>query len=158
MRLEALAATGHRWHKVKGLTEKDLQHLAEVYIKLEFPYFCISGMAVCWDTAFALAALALEIPLIAAIPFKEQESLWPKTEQVKYHEILSRAHEVVYVNDGSFATWKFQTRNQWMVDRCTKLLALWDGSGGGTANCIRYAQAMGKPYINVWEEALALRT
>ena len=27
-----------------------------------------------------------------------------------------------------------------MVDMCNELIAIWNGTSGGTANCIRYAQ------------------
>jgi uncharacterized phage-like protein YoqJ len=33
-----------------------------------------------------------------------------------------------------------QKRNEWMVDHCDLLIAVWDGSEGGTANCVRYAR------------------
>lgn len=39
----------------------------------------------------------------------------------------------------------FQQRNQWMVDRADAVLAVWDGSPGGTANCVNYARKVGKP-------------
>lgn len=38
-----------------------------------------------------------------------------------------------------------------MVDDCDSLLALWDGSSGGTKNCLDYARKKGKPYINLWD-------
>ncbi|WP_188052008.1 hypothetical protein [Azospirillum sp. Sh1] len=44
------------------------------------------------------------------------------------------------------------TRNEWMVDHSDRLLALWDGSQGGTANCVRYARGLGRPIDNLWSE------
>ncbi len=35
--------------------------------------------------------------------------------------------------------WVYQKRNEWMVDRAHTLLAVWDGSPGGTNNCLEYA-------------------
>jgi uncharacterized phage-like protein YoqJ len=43
-----------------------------------------------------------------------------------------------------------QRRNEWMVDRADKLVALWDGSWGGTFNCIEYARKKGVPFDNLW--------
>jgi uncharacterized phage-like protein YoqJ len=40
-----------------------------------------------------------------------------------------------------------QDRNIWMVDHCDALIAVWDGTSGGTANCVRYAQKVGKPIV-----------
>jgi len=45
-----------------------------------------------------------------------------------------------------------QTRNIWMVDNCDLVLALWDGSDGGTGNCIKYANKIGKPIVNLWDK------
>ncbi len=30
-----------------------------------------------------------------------------------------------------------------MVNNCDMLIAVWDGSDGGTANCVKYAQSKG---------------
>jgi hypothetical protein len=32
------------------------------------------------------------------------------------------------------------------------VLAYWDGSSGGTANCIKYAEKKKKPIINLFEK------
>ncbi len=40
-----------------------------------------------------------------------------------------------------------QKRNEWMVDNCDMLVAVWDGTDGGTYNCIDYAKRMKKPRI-----------
>jgi hypothetical protein len=32
------------------------------------------------------------------------------------------------------------------------VLALWDGSHGGTSNCIAYAKVRAKPVTNVWNK------
>ena len=37
-----------------------------------------------------------------------------------------------------------QIRNQWMVDNCELLIAVFDGTSGGTANCVNYAKSIRK--------------
>jgi len=32
-----------------------------------------------------------------------------------------------------------QKRNEWMVDHSDYVIAVWDGSKGGTGNCVKYA-------------------
>lgn len=49
---------------------------------------------------------------------------------------------------------KLQKRNEWLVDRVDTLLAVWTGRPGGTANCVRYAERVGKPVIRVKVEGL----
>lgn len=37
----------------------------------------------------------------------------------------------------------------WMVDNCDLLIAVHDGSPGGTANCVNYANQKNKKIINI---------
>ena len=37
-----------------------------------------------------------------------------------------------------------QKRNEYMVDNSNEVIAWWDGTNGGTANCVRYAKSKGK--------------
>lgn len=147
-----VAGTGHRPEKLGGYTEAvatRLLDLARAVLVRHAPSKVISGMALGWDTALALAALDLGIPLVAAVPFAGQERKWPVLAQEVYRAILARA-EVVVVCEGGYAPWKLQKRNEWMVDNAQALIALWDGSDGGTANCIRYAAPLGIRIVNVW--------
>ncbi len=148
-----IAATGHRPNKTGGYTDAVLDRLVSIardYIEREQPDEAISGMAQGWDTAWALAALSAGVPLTAALPFEGQESLWPEPAQDRWTKIVDRATRVVLVNHGSYENWKMYSRNVWMVDNCTKLCALWNGSAGGTANCISYAKKAGRPIDNLW--------
>lgn len=148
-----VAATGHRPNKCCGYSleaHNKLLRKAHNWLEENQPNKTISGMALGWDQAWAEASLDLQIPFIAAIPFEGQDKVWPGEARRFYNKLLSKALEVVIVNDGAYAPWKMQTRNQWMVDRADKIIALWDGSEGGTANCLKYARSMNKPIINLW--------
>lgn len=93
----------------------------------------------------------LGIPITAAVPFAGQESQWPAASQKLYRDLLAKAARVEVVSSGGYAASKMQRRNEWMVDHCDRLLAVWDGTPGGTANCIGYALAKRKPitYITI---------
>jgi len=41
----------------------------------------------------------------------------------------------------------YQLRNEFMVDAADVLAAFFDGSPGGTANCVRYASKIGKRVV-----------
>lgn len=149
-----IAGTGHRPNKLGGYSERihsRLTALATAALRLQpdVPHV-ISGMALGWDTALAQAALDLGLKLTAAVPFAGQERTWPAESQARYHNLLGRATEVVTVSDGGYSARAMQLRNQWMVDQASLVLALWDGSHGGTGNCIRYAQSVNCPIRNVW--------
>lgn len=42
-----------------------------------------------------------------------------------------------------------QKRNEWMVDNCDILIAVWDKSPGGTKNCVDYAESKKKQIIYI---------
>lgn len=149
-----LAVTGHRPPKIGGYSDTAPLRVAirtqlrDILLALQ-PEFAISGMALGVDQDFAAEALALKIPLIAAVPFRGQELAWPSTSQQHFHALLAQAAEVVYVSTGGYAAWKMQRRNEWMVDHCDQLIAVWDGSSGGTAHCVRYAESRGRDIIRI---------
>lgn len=149
-----ICGTGHRPDKLGGYGPEatiKLIDLAKDWLGVHLPASVISGMALGWDSALAEAACQLEIPWTAAIPFEGQESRWPKQSQDIYKKTLMFAEKVVYVSEPGYAVWKMQKRNEWMVDNSDLVLALWDGSDGGTANCVRYANKVGKEVVNLWE-------
>lgn len=145
------AATGHR---DCGGTDEQLVAFATAQLRASpAPEYLISGMALGWDMAIAEAALALDIPLWCAIPFWAQPSKWPNTQFARWFAIRKRAARVDYIAP-SYSLAAFQSRNEFMVDRCDLLLALWNGKPGGTGNCVQYAKRT-KPNLpaqNFWPE------
>lgn len=123
-----------------------VKSLREVLLKLK-PEIAISGMALGVDSWAAEICLELGIPFIAAIPFIGQEKVWPQSSKDQYNFLLSKASEKVIVNPGGYAAWKMQARNQWMSDQADQIIAVWDGSDGGTGNCVKYVKKINKPLI-----------
>lgn len=152
-----VAATGHRPDKLGGYTPTAhvrLMTVAADYLSglAERPECVISGMALGWDQAFASAAVVLQIPFIAAVPFESQASKWPAESRNRYNALLAKAKAWTVICEGGYANRKFQIRNEWMVNHCDRVCALWDGTDGGTANCVRYAESVGKPVDNLHAE------
>lgn len=116
----------------------------------------ITGMALGWDQAIAKAAFQLEIPFTAATPFEGQENYWPLPTQAMYHDLLKNAKEVVVVTKPKPVSTKLvikalQDRNAWMIDNSELVMALWDGSSGGTHNAIQYATKKDRKVLNFWD-------
>lgn len=152
------AATGHRPDKLGGY-DLGVRHravaLAIDFMRRESPDRVISGMALGWDWAWATAALRLGIPVTAAVPFDGHYQYWNEITQRNYMVLLRKCTEVIYVCTPGYSAKKMQRRNEWMVDRASRVVALWDGSDGGTANCVRYAWGIQKPVTNLWPEWLS---
>lgn len=110
----------------------------------------VSGLAQGWDQACAYAALSLKVPVTAAVPFVGQEGRWPADEQRRYQELLTRC-DVKVVCPGEPKNWKYARRDEWMVENCGVVLALFDGEPtGGTWLTVRHAARLGRLVHNVW--------
>lgn len=156
------AATGHRPDKLDGHSKSaeellyafalnTLGNLPEYPEGLARGLKVITGMAVGWDQAVADACVTLSIPFIAAIPFPNQDALWPYPARRRYLDLLRHSAESFIISQGLYSAHKMDLRNRWMVDRCDKLIALWDGVvGGGTWNCIKYAESKQVEVIHLW--------
>lgn len=153
------AGTGHRPNKLGGYSaELDLAltKFARRQLIQTKPTGVISGMALGWDQALAVAAVQTGIGFVAAIPFHGQEKRWPAASQRAYERLLSAA-SMVYavcspeqVGDAG-VSWAMQERNCWMVDNSQGVIALWNGErSGGTYNCVQYAKAGKRQIVNVW--------
>lgn len=150
-----IAGTGHRPDKLGGYglpVKQKLYKIAFKWLEENRVNKVISGMALGWDQALLRAAIDLGFYTIAAIPFPSFYVKWPQQAQQEAIELLSLASEVKTVNKDPYSKIKMHLRNEWMVNHCDKVLALWDGSQGGTASTIRYAELKNKPIINLWSQ------
>lgn len=144
---DVLAFTGHRPDKIHDSLIEVRCGLVH-YLTLFRPDEAIGGMADGFDTEAALTCIELDIPFTAAVPFRGHQS---RVDREVYSFILSMAKRVVHVSDEPYrGPWQMQMRNVWMVDRSTRLATCWDGSSGGTANCVRYARQVGRKMDRVW--------
>jgi uncharacterized phage-like protein YoqJ len=142
-----VAFTGHRPNKLGGYDLPNPTYIKvcqeiEKNLKALNPDKVITGMALGVDQWAANIAHKLNIPFIAAVPFKDQESRWPQKSQKIYAKLIGLASEVIIVSPGTYSYEKMQIRNKWMVDNCNKLIAVWDGTTGGTGNCVEYAKSV----------------
>lgn len=149
-----IAVTGHRPNKLKGYWKPNSNCVSSIeneMIKvLEFynPSKLISGMALGIDTIWAELSIKKGIDLIAAIPCKGQHVKWSNDCIDVYHKILdSNLTQKYYVSEKGYDNKCMNIRNEWMVDECDLLLSFWDGSSGGTSNCVRYARKVNVPTL-----------
>lgn len=146
------SATGHRPDKLGGYGPAQVakvNRFARWYLEQHRPDHFVSGMAQGWDMACAAACATLGIPWTAAVPFPGQESKWPAASQEVYRRMLGMASEMVYVGK-VYSPAAMQDRNEYMVRRADGIVALWDGSPGGTGNCVRSATRAAVPVLNLW--------
>lgn len=159
-----IAITGHRPNKLGN--DYDLTSSLTARIKagilVQLSIICsekhvqmkdltfITGMALGIDTLFAIMAINYKIPFIAAIPCSDHSSKWIDKSVKIYKEILENPLcTVKMVYNGSYNHSCMQERNIWMCDNCDLLIAVFDGTPGGTANCVKYAKSIGRDIIEI---------
>lgn len=149
----ACCFTGHRPDKLPGGYAMDEALLAPLRRKLRLAieeaveagcrdFLC--GMALGADTLAAQEVLALrdarpELRLIAAIPCPGQAERWRPADRRRYQELLDRA-DGCYTACPAYTPYAMGARNLWMVEHASRLIAVTDGSPGGTANTLRMAE------------------
>lgn len=145
--------TGHRTHKLNGSLPVIQSKLKDVIRELvctgvtEF----YTGMAQGIDLMAASVVIGLKdkdprIQLAAAIPFKGQEKGWSQWDKELYNHVLSACDKTFVLSQDYYSRCYFD-RNEFMVDRCDVVLAVFNGSSGGTKHTIDYARQRGKEII-----------
>ena len=153
--MSVCAFTGHR-KLPGGYSAEDnkelLWRLHDAIVNHIEKYQCdtfISGMAIGVDSFSARIVLKLKekyphLKLIAAIPCKNHSKMWNKETQEEYQQILEKCDQVILVSDEEYKPYLMQIRNEFMSDRAQYVIAVWDGSEGGTGNMVRYCEKQDK--------------
>ena len=137
--------TGHRPEKL-GMSEARAKVLLKSAIQqaISDGYVTfISGMDR-WIDLWAAEIVIEEreknsnIHLACASPFSGFERSWSEHEQNVYRSIIEQADFVKFVSK-HYHKACFQVRNEWIVDRVSRVIAAYNGTKGGTKNIIEYA-------------------
>jgi len=150
--LQTVTFTGHRPAKF-GQAQVELVklRLADMISRLiterNAKHF-IAGGAVGVDQWAAEAVLCArqehDITLELALPFRGYDARWPAFSRKEYSHIRTLADKVTMVSEGRYHPSLYQHRNEYMVDHADCVIAVYDGSTGGTRNCVMYAMEQDK--------------
>ena len=148
LRLHRCCFTGHRPEKLtrsEANIKKDLEAAILQAINDGFVTF-ITGMARgvdIWAGEIVLQSRERNpnLHLIAASPYEGFESRWSADWQRRYSDVLEQADLVRFVCKG-YSRACFQLRNEWMVNRSARVIAVYNGEPGGTQNTIKYANSL----------------
>lgn len=110
----------------------------------------ISGMAPGVDIWAAEMVIELRdsgvpIKLIVAIPYPGFENRWPEWKD-RYAAIMAAA-DLAQEICPHYHRGCYQIRNRWLVDHSSRVIAVCNGSPGGTKNTIAYAIRKGVPIV-----------
>lgn len=133
--------------KLKSALKAEIVKLIEHNHVTDF----ISGMALGIDTFAAEIVLELkkqypQIWLECALPFETQAVKWKEKDRERYYDILEHCDKDTLIQTHYTADC-MQKRNEFMVNKSDFVIAVWDGTGSGTGNTVRYAQSKGKTVV-----------
>ena len=154
-RLHTACFTGHRPEKLKRMQWLIKRELKKEILRAvdDGIYVFISGMVRGVDIWAAEIVLALRdsgkpVKLICASPFQGFEARWDEEWKKRYNAIMAAADHTVFVCKG-YSRSCFQIRNEWMVDRSARVIAVYNGEPGGTKNTIEYANQKAIPIKHI---------
>lgn len=146
--------TGHRPKNLPwGYNESGLKYnllYAKLYlairkcIKNGYTYF-LSGMAMSIDMICAEIVINMKnkyknVELECVLPCLSQSAKWSKSYKDRYNKILDRADKITIISE-NYTPQCMMDRNKYMVDNSNMIIAVYNGSQGGTEKTIRYAKA-----------------
>ncbi len=113
----------------------------------------ICGMATGIDIYCGEAVVALrdehpDVTLEAAVPYAGQEKRWPVLWQRRYFR-LAEACDQVTVLHRAYTPDCMMDRNRYMVDASSVLVAVYNGTPGGTRNTMLYAMRQGVQIVEL---------
>jgi hypothetical protein len=115
----------------------------------------VCSLATGADQIFAEAILKAGQPLEVVIPCAGYERTFTTSAAAEtYHRLLSQATSVVRLPFVEPSEDAFFAAGRAVVERCTVLMAVWDGEPaaglGGTADVVAYARRVGREVRIIW--------
>ncbi|MDE6879971.1 MAG: DUF1273 domain-containing protein [Oscillospiraceae bacterium] len=154
--------TGHRPEKLpwgdnetdprcQALKRKLQDTLATAYDSGMRHFIC--GMARGCDFYFAEAVLALrqergDVTLEAAIPCPTQTDGWSGADRTRWRRLLA-ACDLETVVQHQYTPGCMLRRNRYMVDHSAMVIAVYDGTDGGTRRTLEYALRQRVPFVDI---------
>lgn len=104
---------------------------------------CVSGGALGIDQDACGVWHRMGLPYLVIIPFPGQERRWPEEAQARYAAVLNHAAGIVMVSkeqpqSHDEAGTMLKNRNELLCLLSNDLIAVFDGSRGGTGHCLAY--------------------
>lgn len=153
--------TGHRPNKLNGYEAEDnkkllwkIHNVCVDLIENKKVDTFINGLALGVDLWSAKIVVKLKekyphIKLISAIPCRNHADKWGKKAKNLWQEVCDKSDEVVLVTDEEYKPYLMQVRNEYMVKNSDYVIGVWDGTKGGTRNCINFAEKQNKEIIRI---------
>lgn len=143
--------TGHRTYD--GSRNAELESaIRGLYADGYRTFLC--GMAVGFDLAAAEIALSLRnelkgLRIVAVVPFKGMQNRFSESQRALFEQIITEADEVVTLAE-RYSVSCYMTRNNYLVDNSSAVIAYFTGEKGGTAYTVRRAVKKLSFIVNIY--------
>lgn len=162
MREKTCCFTGHRPEKLPwGKNEADLRCLSlkrKLRDALETAFaegkrHFVCGMARGCDLYFAETVIALkmehpDITLEAVIPFAGQSEKWSPEQRQRWERLVAECDRKTVLQE-LYTPDCMHRRNRYMVEKSSLVIAVYDGSNGGTRRTLEYAIREKVPFVDI---------
>ena len=113
----------------------------------------LSGMALGVDMLAAEVVLKMrkehpEVSLACVLPCRDQANRWQEADRLRHQDILLRADAVVCLQE-SYSRSVMLARDRYLVQHSDCLLAVFNGSPGGTKYTVDYALRAGRRVVRI---------
>ena len=88
----------------------------------------------------------LPLRLISVLPFENQAQLWSERWRDRYYSMLEASYNVVTMQP-KYTRGCYQRRNEYMLNRSSRLICYYTGAAGGTQNTVDAAEKMGMDIV-----------
>ena len=148
-----IGVTGHQ--SLSAATRQSVGRYLLHFLRFNAPTRGLTSLAAGTDQIFARCVLRLGGNISAVIPSDRYESTFSGPKAIhEFRELLSQATEVIRLPYAEPSEEAFWSAGKEIVDRCSVLIAVWDGKPagglGGTADVVAYARDHGRPVDVVW--------
>ena len=151
-----VSCTGHRPEKIKNGCAEESTAVTEIKEKLrdaileEIEAGCtcfLTGMAMGADLWAAEIVLELkkdypQLELVAVVPFAGQANAFPPRWKARYDAVLSKSSDVRILSPHYYKSC-YHVRNRWLLEHSEHLIAVFNGSRGGTMQTLNDALLKG---------------
>jgi len=139
-------------HEHRATPSGDLICLARLALSKYQVTRLLTSLSPGWEQALAKAAVEMNIPYTAVIPYPGRDAEWEGQARLLYLDLLARAAGVYLVGDARSSQALFAA-HCWQIDHAEYLLTLWDFEfESETFQSLRYALERGLVVVNLWND------
>ena len=119
-----------------------LQETLAAMVEVDGPLAVVSGLRLGAEQLGAEAALALDLPLVAVLPFPEPDKPWPPEARARFAELVDAAEVAVTLEKRSPASKQLAgaalaRRDAWLAKQVDAAVVVWDQEDDAVGRLVR---------------------